>query len=166
MINRQKYPFSHVPPNPLWTSPSSSVPGCRKKCHCFAVCNMGSAFDGAQLCLGSSGKMLCNCAIPCQDSLVFSCGFQAKFLQFHDQFWASNVKLKWKNRVSSSSQLGKLKYLCSGMYASCFICCGYLTLGGSCARQGVKSKEKAVFSCARCPYSYCTCEQFPLTSLL
>lgn len=38
---------------------------------------------------GSSGKTLCNCAIPWQGSLAFPCGFQAKFLQVHDQFWAS-----------------------------------------------------------------------------
>lgn len=58
---------------------------------------------------------------------------------------ANNLKLKGKGRVSSSSHLGKLKYLCSGMYSLRFICCGYLTLGGSCVSQGVKSKEKAAF---------------------
>lgn len=50
------------------------------------------------------------------------------------------------------------------MYSLCFICCGYLSLGGSCISQSVKSKEKAVLPCVFCPPACCTCECFPLTT--
>lgn len=76
----------------------------------------------------------------------------------------SRVKIEGKSRVHSSSHLRKQKYLCSGMYSLCFICCGYLSLGRSCISQSVKSKEKAVLPCVFCPPACCTCECFPLTT--
>lgn len=104
MIKRAKYPSSLVPSNPLWTSPNSSVPGCKGE-----VAAPPSASGGAQLCSGSLGKMLCNCAIPCQDPLAFPCSFQAKFLQLHDKFWFNKRRqIKRKKKPKQTKQQSKL----------------------------------------------------------
>lgn len=111
MINKLKYAFLPCALNPSVNKPKLINSRLQKKGLCSSLHSTGSVSWGAQLCSGGLGKMLCNCAIPCQDSLAFPCSFQAKFLQVHDQFWASKqsqIKRKRQSKQFISSGEAKI----------------------------------------------------------
>lgn len=152
----------------LTCAPKPSVPKLicsrlQKNGHWPTLHSAASASRGVQLCSGSLGKTLCNCAISCQGSLAVPWSFQAKFLQVHDQFWTikqCHIKRN-ENTVSSSSQLEKIKYLWV-----CFMCCTYLTLGRSCRSQGFEIQREGNISTWLLSLLLLHMWEFPLSSLL
>lgn len=160
MIRRLKYPSSLVLPNPL--CPNSSLLGCRRK-----VTGPLSTvqpvhpeeYNSAQ---GVWGRLFATVPSLAKTLLLFL-EVSRQFLQVHDQFWTiKQCQIKRnENTVSSSSQLEKIKYLCV-----CFMCCTYLTLGGSCRSQGFEIQREGNISTWLLSLLLLHMWEFPLSSLL
>lgn len=147
-----KYPFFLLPLNPLWTISNSSVPGCRRKVTALlTLCP--EECSSAQ---GTQEGFLQWCH-PWPRSSCFPYGFQAKFLQVHNQFWArKQIKRKRKSKQFISHREAKISAVLFVFF------CGYLTSGDRSIIQGVKSKEEVVLPCSCCLSSCC----FPFSSSL